>query len=500
MESNKVQLRVGKATDSGKVRPINEDYLGHFEGDFGALFVVCDGLGGQPGGDVASRVAVEAIGSYFSSNYIAGEEAADLERSIEYAQQKLMEEVQERPELEGMGTTAVLLLINSSNFWHANVGDSRLYLARQGSINQLTKDHSEVQAMLDSGELHPAQAFKHPLRNILTRALGLKDYRPVISGPHLLHRDDIFMLCTDGLTEHVRESDLLKQLDEDPQISSQNLVDLAKDRGGTENITLLVVQSLQGAMVNANGVPRKQAPRKRSLWPSIAAVLTILAFLGAAGWYALSLRENGGFNLPKLSIEKSEKQKTEKPKKKKKSRKSAKEADQGKLNVAALEQAMDQKLGATEVAADNPYRKVFDAIRITPGQATKLKFFDPPQNNQVAYIVPGGTVYLAYRQLQDKTTYNLNKEQIEALIALALMKSGQRPTGTALNNSNWQEVLFTPGTGSFDPQIIESAKNLYRKLDPENDGLMISQRFAAKLKDRTKVGDYNIAIEPPVKK
>ncbi|MCB5247233.1 MAG: protein phosphatase 2C domain-containing protein, partial [Candidatus Cloacimonetes bacterium] len=160
MQKNTVRLRAANISDIGKnpARTKNEDYFGHFQGEFGDLFLVCDGMGGHEGGEVASRLAVESIRTYFETNYIPGEELAVIAQSIDFAQRKIIERIEQEPGLAGMGTTLVLLLIHGVSYYIAHSGDSRIYLSRDGALIQLTKDHSEVQMMVESGIITREQA------------------------------------------------------------------------------------------------------------------------------------------------------------------------------------------------------------------------------------------------------------------------------------------------------------------------------------------------------
>lgn len=489
MDNSTVRLSIANVTDIGKIRVRNEDCLGRFEGEYGTLLLVCDGIGGHPGGEFASRIVVESIKSYFDSYYLPGEELATIGKAVDFAQQKILEAGKLRPDLEGMGSTLVLLLIKQANFWYAHSGDSRLYLARGESLNRLSKDHSEVQALVDDGVIPLEQASSHHLRHILTKALGLIAYLPDISGPHLLQQDDVFLLCSDGLTEHVPDAELLTQLEEEPQIACKNLVELALERGGTDNITLQIVHVLQSTPYVSHTVQVPPQPKK-SFVPHLAVFLTILAFLAALTWYMLALRREPELPVAKPVAEK----KAEQPVTKEKDQKQPQVSD-----LTALETALDQKLKAEPADAASPYRILFDKLRDPASQAKTLKFFANPTNNQVVYILPGNAIYLAYNKLQEKSGYNMSREQIEALITIALLKSAPQAGTETLDQDNWQSLLFAPGTAGLDTPTIEAAKTLYRKFDPKSDGLMFSQRFMGKYKNLFKAGDFNIAIAPPQK-
>ena len=328
MQKNTVRLRAANISDIGKnpARTKNEDYFGHFQGEFGDLFLVCDGMGGHEGGEVASRLAVESIRTYFETNYIPGEELAVIAQSIDFAQRKIIERIEQEPGLAGMGTTLVLLLIHGVSYYIAHSGDSRIYLSRDGALIQLTKDHSEVQMMVESGIITREQAATHPRRNFITKAIGHSNYAPDISGPHILRQDDVFLLCSDGLTEYVKDDELHQQMEEEPQIACPNLVYLegkdhpqehwnetgnrAKDRikgwhyqvdyegdygnsiqdgGGNDNITIQIVQVQQCSPFTLS--EELPAPGRKKLLPPLALIATLLIFLGAVFLYTRSLQD-----------------------------------------------------------------------------------------------------------------------------------------------------------------------------------------------------------------
>ena len=240
MANNSVRLRFTSLTVQGKnpAKVNNEDYSCHYQGKYGDLFLLCDGMGGEVGGEIASRMVVESIHEYFETHYIEGEENTTIAQSVEYAQYKLIEYTKLQPDMAGMGTTLVLLLIKDNKYYFANVGDSRIYLLRNGALMQLTTDHSEVQRMVEQGLITREEAAIHPLRNIITRALGSSNYKPDIAGPHHLQEGDVFLLCSDGLTEYVKDDEILQQLSEEPLIAAHNLIDLALHRGGLDDITV----------------------------------------------------------------------------------------------------------------------------------------------------------------------------------------------------------------------------------------------------------------------
>ncbi|NLK49877.1 MAG: Stp1/IreP family PP2C-type Ser/Thr phosphatase [Candidatus Cloacimonetes bacterium] len=236
-------FQIGNLSDVGRVRDENQDFFGSFNGVFGKLIVVCDGMGGHKGGSIASRIAVNAFQSHFEKLKTNHDSQFELEAAFIVAQQNILAYAAEHPETHGMGTTAVALLIHEDTWWIAHTGDSRIYLKRRSVFRQLTKDHSWVQGLVDSGILTPEQAAQHPKRNIITKALGTEDFMPDIQGPFTLMKGDTFLLCSDGLHEYFKEKELSDYLDDDPQSACQNLVDQANQRGGEDNITAQVVRS-----------------------------------------------------------------------------------------------------------------------------------------------------------------------------------------------------------------------------------------------------------------
>ncbi len=485
MEKSTVRLRVANISDIGKnpSRVTNEDFFGYYEGEYGQLFLVCDGMGGHEGGEVASRLAVESIRNYFETNFLAGEELTTITQSIDFAQQKILEEVRNNPNLSGMGSTLVLLLINGQSFWKAHSGDSRIYLSRGGSLNQLTKDHSEVQGMVDTGIITQEQAATHPRRNFITKALGHSSYAPEVSGPHLLQQDDVFLLCSDGLTEYLRDEELHQQMDEEPAIACRNLVDTANDRGGQDNITLQIVHVLQCSPFSVRETVH--VTKHRHLLPPLGVIATILIFLGAVIWYSLSLKKDPVAPTPKAKVKVAEvKKAAPKPKEK------------PTAEQPALEKAIDQKLGATD--AGKAYQDLFAKLTTASGQAKRLKFINNPTDKQMVYVLPGQTVYLAFDQLQDKAGYNMKKDEIEALIALALVKSAEK---SVLNSESWEMDLFASGSAVLDDKTFNAARELYKKYDPENaDFLFNNDARFGKFRKLMKAGTYNISIDLPKKK
>ena len=231
-------------TDVGMVRQVNQDYVYSTDNPIGPLsnlFVVADGMGGHQAGDYASKFTVELL-----KREIAQSDEEDIERllvkSIKIANRELIKTADSDPALKGMGTTIVVSTIKDQMMYFANVGDSRLYLINQG-ITQLSKDHSLVEEMVRLGGIKPEEAKTHPDKNIITRAIGAKDKVQVDFYEHRLKKDDIILMCTDGLSNMVEDDELfhIVQGGRDIVESAQSLVNAAKENGGTDNIGLVLV-------------------------------------------------------------------------------------------------------------------------------------------------------------------------------------------------------------------------------------------------------------------
>jgi protein phosphatase len=233
-------LRVGSATDVGMVRKNNEDDL--LVAD--PVFAVADGMGGHAGGEVASRTAVEALERAFAER---PHTVDGLIEAIEDANRAVFTRAVDDPDLRGMGTTLTVLAVvveeGEEHVAIANVGDSRVYLLRDGELGMLTDDHSVAEQLVREGRLTPEEAAVHPQRHVLTRVLGIGEDVAVDAYPILPYRGDRFLLCSDGLINEVSEAQigsLLRRL-ADPGEAARELVNAAKANGGHDNITVVVV-------------------------------------------------------------------------------------------------------------------------------------------------------------------------------------------------------------------------------------------------------------------
>lgn len=235
----KRQLRLawGGATDQGRVRANNQDAM---FADWG-IFVVADGMGGHQGGEVAANLAVRTIAN------AQRDTAEELHDAISAANSSVHNTAAEQPELHGMGTTVTALAIiqnaDGPQFRALNVGDSRIYRMRGGQLDQLTDDHSYVAELIRRGELDEMSAASHPYRNMLTRAIGVHPEVEIDEWTFEPVHGDRYLLCSDGLTNELTDVEILKQLQRsvDPSSTARALVQLANNRGGRDNSTVLVI-------------------------------------------------------------------------------------------------------------------------------------------------------------------------------------------------------------------------------------------------------------------
>jgi serine/threonine protein phosphatase PrpC len=262
-------------TDVGRKRRHNEDaYL--LDAERG-LFVVADGMGGHAAGEVASRITVESIQEYiaatdeqqesswpFGFNSRVSLEGNRLTTAVEKANEKVMRAVQNRPELKGMGTTVVAALFDAERATLVHVGDSRAYLFRDGELRRLTDDHSWVQEQVNAGILSEDEAKSHPLKNVVTRALGGAAHVSVDLIEVPVRPGDRFLLCSDGLTGMVPDEDLFAHFrsEGDLEKTVRQLVDMANDRGGVDNVTAILVEVETDAVDKGEGRARKEAVRQ----------------------------------------------------------------------------------------------------------------------------------------------------------------------------------------------------------------------------------------------
>lgn len=249
-------IELASMSDVGCVRENNEDSLLYWEAerddDFarkGRLAVIADGMGGYEGGQEASRLAVETVVSAYADDPGADSQQA-LVGGLQKANDRIRAYAETHPELYGMGTTCTALALRGHRLTFAHVGDSRLYLVRGASLTRLTRDHSYVARLVESGLITPEDAESHPQRNLLTAALGAgADLMPQTpDAPVEISPGDVLVLCTDGLWGQVHNQELQDIVSSrTPAAACSELVALARERGGPDNITLQIIRIPPGA-------------------------------------------------------------------------------------------------------------------------------------------------------------------------------------------------------------------------------------------------------------
>jgi len=243
-------------SDVGRKRKGNEDAL--FLNEHQKLYVVADGMGGHAAGEVASRVAVDAIAEFveltggnqeitwpFGLDDSISYEGNRLKTAVRHANSRVLEATRESAEYEGMATTVAAVLVDGDVANLAHVGDSRIYVWSAGEITLLTRDHSWVNEQIENGAISPEQARSHPLRNVVTRALGGRSDLVVDIQSRRMAEGDMLLLCSDGLTTMVPDDEIARVLGEsggDVADAAQALVGLANERGGEDNITVVLLK------------------------------------------------------------------------------------------------------------------------------------------------------------------------------------------------------------------------------------------------------------------
>ena len=243
-------------TDVGRKRKGNED--AHSVSSEHKLYVVADGMGGHAAGEVASRIAVDSIVEFV--NLTAGNDEVTwpfgldetisydgnrLKTAIRHANRRVLEATRESAELEGMATTVAAVLVDGDTANIAHVGDSRIYRWSDGEMTLLTSDHSWVNEQIQTGVISPEQARSHPLRNVVTRALGGRADLVVDIQAVTMKPGEILLLCSDGLTTMITDEGiaaLLERSGGDIARAAQDLVDEANERGGEDNITVVLMK------------------------------------------------------------------------------------------------------------------------------------------------------------------------------------------------------------------------------------------------------------------
>ncbi len=240
-------MRAFARTDIGKLRDMNQDsYYISEPGEKVQLYIVADGMGGYKGGEIASKLAVETSKNYIINNWDSIEHEREkilalVKSAVEYANLVVFEKSKEIPELENMGTTIDVCLIVQNKVYIGHVGDSRVYRKRKNFFRKLTTDHSYVQKLVSDGTITKEEAYNHPKKNMLIKALGCSAYvEPDVTVKGFL-KDDILLMCSDGLTNMLRDEEIVEIINQNPMEACNKLVDRANENGGLDNITAVII-------------------------------------------------------------------------------------------------------------------------------------------------------------------------------------------------------------------------------------------------------------------
>lgn len=249
-------MRSAGRTDIGLVRKVNEDSFmcEKLEGvEDSYLYIVADGMGGHNAGEVASSMAVQEVASHIRENieelrHGAGEIQRLVRNSMLYANDKVYKTSIIKNDCLGMGTTLSMVLIKDYSAYIGHVGDSRIYLIQDSKIRKLTEDHSLVAELVKAGTIKPEEADSHPQRNVITRALGTEYNLDPDVFVESVQNGDIILICTDGLSNAVNEEDMIKTAvsSRDLDEACELLISKAKENGGFDNITAVVIQICKG--------------------------------------------------------------------------------------------------------------------------------------------------------------------------------------------------------------------------------------------------------------
>ncbi len=237
-------------SDVGKVREINEDafYISNSLDEV-QLYMLADGMGGYNGGEIASKLAIQSAKNYIENNFKEIEKDKDsiiqlIGSSIEYANMVVYEKAKENKELSGMGTTLEVCLIYNNRAFIGHVGDSRIYRIRKEFMRKLTQDHSYVQKLVKDGTITQEEAAHHPQKNMLMKALGCNAFvEPDVMVKGFL-KDDILIMNSDGLTNLVSQEEIFKEAKKNIEQATKNLVQMANDNGGYDNITVIIIKNI----------------------------------------------------------------------------------------------------------------------------------------------------------------------------------------------------------------------------------------------------------------
>jgi protein phosphatase len=240
-----MKRRFNGRTDTGVMRAVNQDCL--YYDPRGRFFIVADGMGGHAGGQEASKIATQTISNYLEQHWDSNLDSETLlHKAVEEANEKILADQQTHPERSEMGTTVVAVIFREGKSWSVHVGDSRLYLWRENQLYGITEDHTWVAWALKSGNLSREEAEIHPWRHVLSQCLGRRELYSIDVNLLQVQPRDRLLLCSDGLTGEVSENNINNYLStaKTCEEAVEQLIETAKKNGGSDNITVIVVEEL----------------------------------------------------------------------------------------------------------------------------------------------------------------------------------------------------------------------------------------------------------------
>lgn len=236
-------IECGAYSDQGRVRTSNEDsYVANPEK---TIFLVADGMGGHAAGEVASRITASVMEESLSSSGILPDAEELLQLAVQNANARVYDAQNHRPDYRGMGSTLTALIFRGNHYYIAQVGDSRAYILRNGSLIQITRDHSVVWQLYEDNLISKEDLSRHPRKNLITRSIGTHPQVEAEFFSDTVLENDVFVICSDGLTDVLSDSDIRQYASasgSNPQEISQMLVEAANAGGGPDNITVVVVR------------------------------------------------------------------------------------------------------------------------------------------------------------------------------------------------------------------------------------------------------------------
>lgn len=357
---------IANCTDTGRTRRVNEDSMVTFDSPNGRVVAVCDGMGGQNAGDVASQLAVAVIQDILSDNTFSTPEEA-IASSVIAANQAILRKASMNENMQGMGATCVMLIVKDGKVYYGSVGDSRIYYIANGMIRQITKDQSYVQTLVDAGQITQEAAEHHQDKNQITNALGVEGMTPPVIGqmPITPEPNSTFLLCSDGLSGMINNNTILNTVsrhDLSLNERAQMLVEQANEAGGLDNITVQLVEFPAGDMAMSpmgspavSGAVAQSKKKSHTVLYSLIAALLVIAVAGGAYWYFHEDKKPQ----PKATVTTKVKQKA----KAKKAEASSKETMVEKVVVETPENNTNTKKTTTQKTKDNPISKGAYTIR-----------------------------------------------------------------------------------------------------------------------------------------